>query len=197
MGNPADKTEKSPLPVVAIDGVKIKAIREIKKLTQLYVASVVGVTTDTISRWENNRYPTIKRDNAERLASALEVELAEILRQEDAEPAEEKPSPSPRNRRRSIIIGVALAVLIAVGLLLFYRQRTAVSLVERKLPRFGAPGEVIPVQLRIHRNASSGTGLIIKERLPAGWRIVSSLPPAATGPAGADELKWLVPSGAG
>src|SRR6266545_5345999 len=105
MGNPADKTEKSPLPVVAIDGVKIKAIREIKKLTQLYVASVVGVTTDTISRWENNRYPTIKRDNAEKLASALEVELADILRSEEAaEPLEESPPPARKSRRRTLII---------------------------------------------------------------------------------------------
>jgi DNA-binding transcriptional regulator YiaG len=31
----AEKTEKSPLPIVAIDGVTIKAIRESKKLTQL------------------------------------------------------------------------------------------------------------------------------------------------------------------
>jgi len=38
----AKKTEKSPLPVVAIDGVTIKAIRESKKLTQLYVAPLVG-----------------------------------------------------------------------------------------------------------------------------------------------------------
>ena len=77
--------EKSPLPIVALDGAKVKKVREAKKLTQLYVASVVGVTTDTISRWENNRYPSIKRDNAEKLAVALEVELEEILKQEEPE----------------------------------------------------------------------------------------------------------------
>ena len=68
---------------VAIDAVAIRRIREEKRLTQLYVAKVVGVTTDTVSRWENNRYPTIMRDNALKLAEALEVDLAIILKQEE------------------------------------------------------------------------------------------------------------------
>ena len=66
-----EKMEKVPPPGVAVDGTKVRTIREGKKLTQLYVASVVGVTTDTISRWENNRYPTRKRDNAQKVAGAI------------------------------------------------------------------------------------------------------------------------------
>ncbi len=199
MENISEKTEKSPLPVVAIDGLKIKAVRETKKLTQLYVANVVGVTTDTISRWENNRYPTIKRDNAEKLASALEVELAEILRSE--EPAEEAqeipPPPAESGGRRTWLLVLVVAVLIAVAAFFLSRQIVTVAVADRRLPRFGAPGAIIPVQIRISRKDSSGTGLIVKERLPAGWRLVNSLPPAASGQADAGEVKWLIPTGNG
>lgn len=188
---------KSPLPVVAIDGVKIRTVREAKKLTQLYVASVVGVTVDTISRWENNRYPTIKRDNAEKLASALEVELAEILRREEpGEGGEAAPPPPQRSeRRRFLVVLLVLSALLAAAFFLF-RQLSAVPSAERRLPTFGAPGEIIPVQIRISRGESSAAGLIVRERLPAGWRLVNSMPPAAGG-AGADEAKWLIPPGSG
>ena len=67
---------------VDINGNKIRLIREQKGLTQLYLATVVGVTTDTISRWENRRYPSIKLDNARKLAEALEVSLDELLENE-------------------------------------------------------------------------------------------------------------------
>ena len=64
---------------VQIDGDAIRSIREEKGLTQLYLATVVGVTTDTISRWENRKYPSIKFENAEKLAQALEVDLEDIV----------------------------------------------------------------------------------------------------------------------
>ena len=41
--------------MVKIDGTRVRAIREQKGLTQLYVATVVEVTTDTVSRWENGK----------------------------------------------------------------------------------------------------------------------------------------------
>ncbi|MGV1099103.1 helix-turn-helix domain-containing protein [Thiovibrio sp. JS02] len=84
-------------PIINIDGLKIRQIREEKGLTQLYVSTVVGVTTDTISRWENRRYPTIKKENAIRLAEALEVPLEAIIdagQKEEAEanrPAQPEP----------------------------------------------------------------------------------------------------------
>jgi len=78
------------IPMVNIDGAEIRRIREEKGLTQLYVATVVGVTTDTISRWENRRYPTIKKENAVKLAEALEVQLADII--DHGQPA---PPPEP------------------------------------------------------------------------------------------------------
>ena len=98
------------IPMVNIDGARIRRIREEKGLTQLYVATVVGVTTDTISRWENRRYPNIKKENALKLAEALEAQLADIIdhgqpttvtetpRQEDIPPQpavpEAKPAPT-------------------------------------------------------------------------------------------------------
>src|SRR4051794_38221369 len=101
MDLPTEKMEKGIVPGVAIDGARIRTIREAKRLTQLYVASVVGVTTDTISRWENNRYPSIRRDNAEKLAGALEVTLDEIVRKEDPEVAPTLPPPAAERRPAS------------------------------------------------------------------------------------------------
>jgi len=80
------------IPMVNIDGARIRRIREEKGLTQLYVATVVGVTTDTISRWENRRYPNIKKENALKLAEALEIQLSEILDHSPPTPAEEVPA---------------------------------------------------------------------------------------------------------
>jgi transcriptional regulator with XRE-family HTH domain len=80
----------SGVPMVRIDGAKVRNLRETKGLTQLFLATSVGVTTDTISRWENKRYPTIKKENGLKLAEALEVELEAILEsveQEEAPPA--------------------------------------------------------------------------------------------------------------
>lgn len=193
-----EKTEKSTPPAVAIDGTKIKNIREAKKLTQLYVSSVVGVTTDTISRWENNRYPSIKRDNAEKLAGALEVALAEILKNEEATAAAPEQSKPPRKTGRRVIMVIIAVLLIAgaTGIFLF-RQLTPPLAAERKLPRFGAPGEILPVQIKISRKKTAPEGFIVKERLPAGWRLVASLPPAAIGHGDVEEIKWLIPGGVG
>lgn len=70
----------------AIDGGKIKAIRESKKLTQLYIATCLGVTVDTVSRWKNGRSPNIKLENAEKLAEVLEIPLTEIENYSSSEP---------------------------------------------------------------------------------------------------------------
>ena len=194
-----DKIDRSGSPIVAIDGSAIKRIREAKKLTQLYVASVVGVTTDTISRWENNRYPTIKRDNAEKLATALEVAVEEILKQE--EPAEElvpePPAPLPPRRPWRLIAPLLLLVAAAAvaGALLLRESAPRLSAV-RRAPPFGAPGQIVPVQLKIARGEGDTRGFIVKERIPAGWRFLSANPPV-TGEAGEREAKWLIPGGAG
>ncbi len=200
MENPAGKNERGVSPIVAIDGTAIKKIREAKKLTQLYVASVVGVTTDTISRWENNRYPTIKRDNAEKVATALEVPLGEILRQEPEAPEPEPetaPLPTPRRQRFApLVLAVGFATLLAAlvfGVVLSRRGAAELTAI-REIPPFGAPGQLVPVQVKVDRRDGEQGGFIVKERIPAGWRFAASNPPVA-GEVGAREVKWLIPSG--
>jgi transcriptional regulator with XRE-family HTH domain len=89
----SEKPLAGGVPMVSIDGANIRRIREEKGLTQLYVATVVGVTTDTISRWENKRYPNIKKENAVKLAEALETRIDEIIDHGPPAPLTEPPSP--------------------------------------------------------------------------------------------------------
>jgi transcriptional regulator with XRE-family HTH domain len=187
-----DKNSKLA-PGLAVDGVRVRAIREEKKLTQLYVASIVGVTTDTISRWENNRYPSIKRDNAEKLARALEVELEEIL---IPEPVPSEVPVKPLRRRRLLLIVLALAAALVAALLYLVPSSPPVT-ATRWLPRFSPPGEIAPVQIKVSRVPSGKRGVIIRERLPAGWRFVSGAPLPSPGQAAEGELKWLIPGGDG
>ncbi|MBJ6748606.1 helix-turn-helix domain-containing protein [Geomonas anaerohicana] len=193
MAETNDKNEKVPLPSVAIDGTRIRNIREAKKLTQLYVANVVGVTTDTISRWENNRYPSIKRDNAQKLADALEVSLDEILRQELSDTDETSVQPAPPPARRAVVTVLAVVAAVIVGLLLFFllRQPPVPASATRWAPRFAAPGEPFPVQVKVARQPSAPFGFILREKLPPGARPVNSLPATSSADS---ELKWLVPS---
>ena len=198
MEQASEKFDKSAAPNLAIDGARIRGVREAKKLTQLYVASVVGVTTDTISRWENNRYPSIKRDNAEKLALALEVELQEILRQGEAEePQESSTLPPAKPRSLSLLFSglVAVAIILAASFYFFSRPTPAPSAV-RYAPHFGAPGEIVPVQIKVSREQDKNIGFILKERLPVGFRLLSSLPAnsAVARPSGS-EIKWLIPGG--
>ena len=192
------KSDKAAAPSVAIDGRRIRNVREAKKLTQLYVANVVGVTTDTISRWENNRYPSIKRDNAEKLAGALEVELGEILRQDEApaSPTTQAAAPSGRNRRRLLVSGIAaLALLLALSAYILSSSLFAAPRAIRWAPHFAAPGEIIPVQIKITRQGEENTGFILKEKLPEGWRLVSTLPASASADPSGSGIKWLIPGG--
>ena len=70
--------------MVRIDGARVRGMREEQGLTQLYLATAVGVTTDTISRWENRKYPSVKKENALKLAETLGVDIEDIL-EKDAE----------------------------------------------------------------------------------------------------------------
>ena len=196
MENQVEKQEKSLPPGVAVDGTKIRAIREEKKLTQLYVANVVGVTTDTISRWENNRYPNMKRENAEKLAAALEVDLITIVKgEEPAAPIAEPAATAKGNRGvRLALILTGIALLIAAMVFLFLYS-TPHSTVLRILPRFGAPGEIIPVRIKVTRKGVERAGLIIRESLPDGWHIVNLSPPATSVKSSSQEVKWLIPAG--
>jgi len=88
----------------------------------------------------------------------------------------------------------ALALIVAIGAWFVWQSPPPIA-AERKLPRFGAPGEIIPVQIKVSREGSGKEGIIIKERLPAGWRLIASFPLAAAGRDTAGEVKWLIPGG--
>lgn len=167
---------------VSIDGESIRRIREEKRLTQLYVAKVVGVTTDTVSRWENNRYPTIRRDNAIKLAEALEVPLAEILKQEKVEADEEGVEERGGTARPAWLLPAVLVLLVGlVGVLYFSTQngpRPVAITAERLLPNYAAPGNRILV--RVHVSTEKPLkGMILREEFPVGWKLVEAEPPAS------------------
>jgi len=195
MTETVEKSDKNQPPMAAIDGSRVRQLREEKKLTQLYVASVVGVTTDTISRWENNRYPSIKRENAEKLAIALESELADILRNDAGILPETSAAAPPKRTFHLYIIVIAMVVLAAIGgYILLQRDTPAKS--ERQLPNFAPPGSVIPVRIKLTLNKTGSRGIIVREKLPPGWRMLKALP-HSSGEGVGGEAKWLIPAGSG
>ncbi|MCD6526259.1 MAG: helix-turn-helix domain-containing protein [Desulfuromonas sp.] len=168
-----------------IDGSAIKSIREQQSLTQLYVAKMVGVTTDTISRWENNRYPTIKRLNAERLAEALEVELEQIVRPPESV-TDESIVAQPRRFRWWLWSGFVLVVLLMTTLWWWNRPQVVA---ERLLPSYAAPGAVFPVRLQFSGSAVRG---VVREQLPEGWRLVAALPKPDSVDDASGLIRWIV-----
>lgn len=183
-----------PSQSVAIDGHSVRRIREEKRLTQLYVAKVVGVTTDTVSRWENNRYPTIRRDNALNLAEALEVELDDILKHDlENEASLAELSRESRNVYTSVITGVALLVILIAAILLWVRLQPGVSpLIQarRIVPNFGADGSRILIQVQISSEKPL-KGMILKEKFPPGWQMIDSVPVASSVEAEAGGARWI------
>jgi transcriptional regulator with XRE-family HTH domain len=181
---------------ICLDGSAARRIREEKKLTQLYVAKVVGVTTDTVSRWENNRYPSIKRENAQRLAEALECTIDEITRIEKRESNHGKSMPPAVRRWPILLLPIFLLALFGIMALLFRQPppETGSGLsAQRLLPNFAAPGTVIPVRVRIETDLKGG--FILRENFPPGWRIVEAYPPASSLDSEEGTARWIVKNG--
>ncbi len=170
-----------PSVTVCLDAGEVRRIRERQQLTQLYVSKVVGVTTDTVSRWENNRYPTIRRENALKLADALEVPLEEILQKPEADVvAADQRQEKKTVFHRGILLMVFLLALAGVYLALSRTPQPLPAVTaQRLLPVFAAPGSAIPVQIVLTFRADSG-GVILREYFPKGWKIVQSHPPASS-----------------
>ncbi|MBW2451132.1 MAG: helix-turn-helix transcriptional regulator [Deltaproteobacteria bacterium] len=165
---------------VCLDSSKIKWLRESQKLTQLYVSKVVGVTTDTVSRWENNRYPTIRRENAIKLAEALETTLDELLRK----PEENNlPADQPRVKLPYIFLGLAAILIVVFAIMFAIVSKPAPPLVTvnatRVLPKHAAPGARIPVMVELTQVEESG-GFIVRENFPKGWKMIQSSPPTSS-----------------
>lgn len=203
--------------MVRIDGGSIRRLRESKGLTQLYLATVVGVTTDTISRWENRRYPTIKKENCLKLAEALEVELDAILECQAPE-ADPEPTPPPvaapempalekplTHRRTGLYIAAAIGLLALAVILLPTAppEKTEPPApapqpvmpvpisANRLLPKHVAPGQPFPVVITVETEQAAATSLILKETLPAGVLPVRSEPPYTYVNTETGELKWI------
>jgi len=198
-------------PVVKINGELIRRLRESKGLTQLYVATCVGVTTDTISRWENRRYPTIKKENGLKLAEALGVSLPEI---EDAAPGtpasgpvestEAHKPPAPRRRLLNLtrwlvppllLFGVLAAVLRFVAAP--PRDQAATVLATRILPPHTAPGQPFPVLIRITGHGDPPQSLLIRESLPSDCLVESGSPPFTGLDKERRAIKWIAKTAPG
>jgi len=191
--------------VSRIDGTRIRAIRERKELTQLYVATVVGVTTDTISRWENRRYPTIKQENALKLAEVLEVELSEILdtESEPSPPADDEapaPDENERKTKKSIPVMVIILMAVAVGTLVaaFFLKPQKIDTTgsplitaKRILPPHVAPGQLFPVIIRVNISTPGVYSMIVREAVPLDCLIVKGLPSFANLDGKNGVLKWI------
>lgn len=211
MASERNNTEPQPYsgpPMVRVDGGKIRQLREARGLTQLYLSTVVGVTTDTISRWENKRYQSIKLENGEKLAQALEVPLSDI--QEDLSPDEQGASQPdmqlessstshPLNRQRAVIIA-CLILGISAALLTFNllpeKNKVAVS-ATRILPDHVPAGQFFPVLIQVHSPGTEPISLIIKETVPPGGVAVHGFPSITTIDRKRNSLKWISKTPAG
>jgi transcriptional regulator with XRE-family HTH domain len=181
---------------VCLDAAELKRIREGLQLTQLYVSKVVGVTTDTISRWENNRYPTIRRENAIKLAEALEVSLSDIL----LRAAEEPVASVVESKKNKHILWL---ILLALGLIALFVVLSSTGsppppsvavTAKRILPGFAGPGSTIPVQVSLaHRTNNSG--VILREYFPKGWKLVQASPPASSLDNVNGVARWIIKAG--
>lgn len=188
---------RSPSARVSIDGERIRFLRESKGLTQLYIATYLGVTPDTVSRWENRKYPTVKWENVEKLAAALQVDAGEILDRSAGEQGEDQTSPpspaEPVLSRRPLLLLAGLALLLIVLALLarFAGQEEVTITATRFLPRHVPAGQTFPVVIRVDSRGGQPFSFILQERLSAEFTFLRGLPdPAALDPQ-TNSIKWI------
>ena len=192
---------------VILDGKKLRQLREEQKLTQLYLATAVEVTTETISRWENKPAPSVKLENAQRLAEALQVPLTALLPEEGlpGNPAPATAAVVEKSqlfaRSLSLRLGSAACVLLVFTLLLFWYFRSETALpraqAQRYLPAHSLPGQPFPVLLQMQAETNSNS-LMLREDLPAGIILLAATPPSVNTSeysSTARQLKWISPAG--
>jgi len=203
------ETAKSGVAMVRISGAGVRRLREEQELTQLYLATAVGVTTETISRWERKDAPTIKKENGLKLAEALGVSLEEILVpvEEVAEESVETVSHSDQTFVSSVLVPAAfrnkvfwsIALLLGVFLLLFLLTRSGnevTSLAARRImPAHVVAGHPFPVVIAVGSGSEKNSSLLLKEELPAGSRLLRTVPQATM--VDSNLLKWIDKNGSG
>ncbi|MBL4901547.1 MAG: helix-turn-helix transcriptional regulator [Desulfocapsa sp.] len=183
---------KSGIAMVRVSGARIRSLREEQSLTQLYLATAVGVTTETISRWERKGAPTIKEENALKLAESLAVSLQDILAPDDQVTKKEEAVVDllpQKNTLRNVIIGM----LVAGVLLFFYLflQKSAVInfSAKRLMPAHGTAGHPFPVVIIVDFLSDKSSSLLLKEQLPAGCQVLRTTPVATVADSG--YVKWI------
>ncbi len=199
------------MSMVKIDGSKIKQLREQQGLTQLYLATAVEVTTDTISRWENRRYPSIKKDNGLKLAEALNVQLEDILEDISEEATKEQdsdntqplpPSNEPnsldtttaklsRNWPLLILSGLLLILGIAFFWYFFNLHAARPFAAERIMPAHCIANQPFPVIIKVTGATDTTTAVIIKESIPKNATILDTSPKVSSGGLKNMQIKWL------
>jgi len=191
--------------MVRIDGARVKELRERQGLTQLYMATAVGVTTETISRWENRRYPSIMRENAAKLAEALEVELPEIIEKDyaaetDVTPEQPAPLPptkptlSPRLKRHLSVILLVALMLVVLQAVRYYSQLSSPKITvsaNRILPPHVPPGQPFPVVITVESSEPVSFSLLLKENLPPGCDPLTAKPKFTSADKKGGQLKWV------
>ena len=195
------QTNRSPASRVSIDGNKIKYIRESKGLTQLYIATFLGVAPDTVSRWENRRYPTVKWENVEKLAEALEVDAAEILDPGEGNAQDEEPAGRVQAQTLVKSLGLKLYVLLATvlvvvllvtGLLVNINRNDAITITAtRFLPKHVPAGQPFPVVVRVDSSSEQPFSFILQEKLPDNFTILQGLPAIASKEPRKNTVKWI------
>ncbi len=199
----------STIACVLIDGDKIRRIRQELGFTQLYVATCLAVTTDTVSRWENNRSPSIKQENAEKLAEVLDVELSELLK--TPEPLEEPETdaagvPDEQGEEKAVPVGkkkpwIAIFVLmLPVVFWLGYKYLSGNEALvvpsitaERFLPAHTSPRLPFPVFIKVHHVEGSPVSFILRESFPESITVKQGAPPFTA--LSSTEGKWIDTAG--
>ena len=189
---------------VNLNGQKVREIREAMGLTQLYVAVAVGVTSDTISRWENRRYPSIKRENALKLAEILRVDISEILEQAPdkkeghennvqeeqacscgetgakASDGGSKDIRSHRNRIPMFFWAACIFIVVAAAAAAYLRFHPVQASLEitarRYLPEHSAPGQIFPVAIDLFIRPSAQRTVLITDGDDMGVNILKGMP---------------------
>jgi transcriptional regulator with XRE-family HTH domain len=162
------------------------------------------VTTDTISRWENRRYPSIKKDNGIKLAEALNVSIEDILEDPSLEEPGTRVDLAPQkttNKQKSygfkktwplLLLGLTLLAITGAFLILGLPSSQQVSFkTERIVPKHCTPGQPFPVIIKVTGSADSSTALIIREILPEKSSIHKVSPVISSSDIKNHTIKWL------
>ena len=183
---------KSGIAMVRISGAKIRSLREEQNLTQLYLATAVGVTTETISRWERKAEPTIKEENGLKLAEALAVSLQDLLAPDDQVTKKEEtvaPVLPQNNTRKIVIIGMLVAGVLLFFYLFFQKSAVVNFSAKRLMPAHGAAGHPFPVVIHVDFVSGKSSSLLLKEQLPPGCQVLRTTPVATVVDPGF--IKWI------